>query len=383
MSISEPGPHYRNFFSHYKSGLIYLNHASVSPLPLATYGAMEKYLRERTFGSVENFEIWLQTVEETRKNIAALVHAERSDQITLTGNTSDGLSAVAEGFPWQAGDQILLNTIEFPANIQPFRALARKGVELVYLEPQDGKITPEMIEEAITPQTRMLSISAVQYLNGFKADLKTIGEICGARDIYFIVDGIQAVGAVPIHVIEYGIDALSSGGHKWLMSPAGTGFLYLSDPLAERLQPYKTGWQSVKDPWQLSNFEQDWKAVSSHLETGMLNTSGFIGMNESIKMLLNIGIQHIRKTILDTSGYAIGKLREQSRVQIFSPLQDSYRSGIVTFQFSDDTDPEELVTALRKKNISVSAREGMIRISIHFYNTRNEIDTALATLFNL
>src|SRR5690625_2984501 len=97
MSISEPGPHYRNFFSHYKSGLIYLNHASVSPLPLATYGAMEKYIRESTCGSVENFEIWLQTVEETRKNIAALVHAERSDQITLTGNTSDGLSAVAEG----------------------------------------------------------------------------------------------------------------------------------------------------------------------------------------------------------------------------------------------------------------------------------------------
>src|SRR5690625_4750386 len=104
---------------------------------------------------------------------------------------------------------------------------------------------------------------------------------------------------------------LCIGGDDCLTPPAGTGFVYLSDPLAERLQPYKTGWQSVKDPWQLSNFKQDWKAVSSHLETGMLNTSGFIGMNESIKMLLNIGIQHIRKTILDTSGYAIGKLREQ------------------------------------------------------------------------
>src|SRR5690625_5681985 len=103
-----------------------------------------------------------------------------------------------------------------------------------------------MIEESITPQTRMLSISAVQYLNGFKADLKTIGEICGARDIYFIVDGIQAVGAVPIHVIEYGIDALSSGGHKWLMFPAGTGIRYLSDTLAERLHPYTTGRHYVK-----------------------------------------------------------------------------------------------------------------------------------------
>src|SRR5690625_6552316 len=100
-------------------------------------------------------------MEETQKNIAALVHAERSYQNTLTGNTSDGLSAVAEGFPWQAGDQILLSTVEFPANIQPFRALARKGVELVYLEPQDVKITSEMLEEDITPQTRMLSISAV------------------------------------------------------------------------------------------------------------------------------------------------------------------------------------------------------------------------------
>src|SRR5690625_6738503 len=98
MSISEPGPHYRTFFSHYKSGLIYLNHASVSPLPLATYGAMEKYLRERTFGSVENVEIWLQTVEETRKNITALVNAERSDRNTLTRNTEAGLCAAAEVF---------------------------------------------------------------------------------------------------------------------------------------------------------------------------------------------------------------------------------------------------------------------------------------------
>src|SRR5690625_7857226 len=97
MSISEPGPHYRNFFSHYKSGLIYLNHDSVSPLPLATYGAMEKYLRERTFGIVEEFEIWLQTVEETRKKIAAMVDAEQRDQRKLTADSYDGLAAVEEG----------------------------------------------------------------------------------------------------------------------------------------------------------------------------------------------------------------------------------------------------------------------------------------------
>ena len=383
MQNSAPSPHYRNLFSHHQNGRIYLNHASVSPLPLATYQAMEKYLRERTFGEVENFDEWLQTIEETRKNISALIYAQRADQITLMGNTSDGLSAVAEGFPWQKGDEIILNTMEFPANIQPFRALENRGVVLIYLEPVDGKITPEMIEKAITRNTKMVSVSAVQYLNGFKADLENIGNVCRSHNIFFIVDGIQALGAVPVSVGSCKIDALASGGHKWLMSPAGTGFLYLSDRLSERLRPYKTGWLSVEEPWELSNFEQDWKPVSSHLETGMLNTVGFLGMNESIKMFLDIGVHHIRKTILDTSRHAIDLIQKQRNVTIISSVEDNSRSGIVTFRLEDNSDPEKLVESLKKNNISISAREGLCRISAHFYNSSEEIEKAVESIFDI
>lgn len=383
MQQSDPDLHFRNLFSHHKNGLIYLNHASVSPLPVATYKTMEKYLRERAFGIVENFEVWLETVEETRNNISALIHAQRTDQITLMGNTSDGLSAVAEGFPWQKGDEIIVNTMEFPANIQPFRALKDRGVVLNYLEPVEGKITPEMIEKAITPNTKMVTISAVQYLNGFRADLESIGNVCDSHDIFFVVDGIQALGATPVDVGTCKIDALASGGHKWLMSPAGTGFLYLSDKLSKHLRPFKTGWLSVEEPWELSNFEQEWKPVSSHLETGMLNTVGFLGMNESIKMLLNIGIQTIRKTILETSRRIIELLQKQNSVTIVSPIQDFDRSGIVTFRMHNDTNPEEMVTSLRQKNISISAREGLYRISVHFYNTTDEVEQAVAALFDL
>lgn len=383
MQHSDPSPHYRNLFSHLKNGLIYLNHASISPLPLATYKVMEKYIRERTFGEVENFEVWLSTVEEARKNISALIHAQRADQITLTGNTSDGISAVAEGFPWQKGDEIILNTMEFPANIQPFRALENRGVSLTYIEPENGEITREMIEKAITPNTKMVSISAVQYLNGFKADLEAIGATCHSHDLYFVVDGIQALGAVPVDVGACHIDALASGGHKWLMSPAGTGFLYLSDKLSDSLRPYKTGWLSVEDPWKLSVFDQKWKSISGHLETGMLNTAGFLGMNESIKMFLNIGIHHIRNTILETSRHAIELLEKQNRVTLLSPVSDSSRSGIVTFAVRGDQDPEELVTLLKQKNISISAREGLYRMSVHFYNTTDEIELAIASIFDL
>lgn len=380
MSNSAAGPHYRHLFSHHTNGLIYLNHASVSPLPLSVYQVMEKYLRERTFGMVENFEVWTQTMEETRKNIAGLIHAPLPEQITLTGNTSDGISAVAEGFPWQKGDEIILNTMEFPANIQPFRALEKRGVVLSYLSPVDGKITPEMIDQAITPSTRMVSVSAVQYLNGFYADLENIGDLCRSRNIFFVVDGIQALGAVPMDVKGFHIDALASGGHKWLMSPAGTGFLYLSEKLSERLRPYKTGWLSVVDPWQLTNYDQNWKSVSGHLETGMLNTAGFLGMNESLKMFFNIGVRNIRTTILETSRYAIDLLQKEPDITIISSVTDASRSGIVTFRLNDDADPEELTNSLRQKNIAISSREGLCRISIHFYNTKQEIETAVAAI---
>jgi cysteine desulfurase / selenocysteine lyase len=380
---TEPSADFRNRFSHVEHGEIYLNHAAISPLPKHTLSAIRNFLNEREYGPIENFETWMKTVQDTRSRICELIHAPDKDQISFMGNTSDAISAVAGGYLWKPGDEVILNSIEFPANIQPFRILEKKGVKPVYIKPdQNGYITAEVLEQAITPRTRMLSISAVQYLTGFRADLDSIGQLCRNYNIFFIVDAIQGLGAVKIDVQKAQIDALATGAHKWLMSPMGTGFLYLSERLAECMKPAKTGWLSVENPWELSNYNQPWKPLSGHLETGTYNIIGIIGLNESLKMILDIGMDVIEKKIIALSGYVSDNIIDSDKATLLSPLDDRFRAGIVTFKPYRSQNPEESVYQLKQCKITISAREGYYRISPHFYNTSDETDMVLEYLFN-
>src|SRR6056297_2111709 len=362
---------YRELFSHHKNGEVYLNHAAISPMPNATADAIRSFLESRQKGPVEDFENWMKVMEETRQLIAKLIHTETPEQITFMGNTSDGISAVAEGLPWEPGDEILLNTMEFPSNVQPFRALERKGVTIKYIKPENGMVTPDMIRFAISPKTKLVSISAVQYLNGFRADLEGIGRVCRENDLWFVVDGIQALGASDINVQTAHIDALATGGHKWLMSPMGTGFLYLSDRLSTSMTPSKTGWLSVKEPWDLTNFNQQWLPVNKHLETGTMNMAGIFGMHASLNMFLEIGVENIRIELLRLTDELMKMLKNKTGVTIVTPEDRENRSGILTFSRESDTVPDEVVNGLKNQKIIISAREGLYRIAPHFYNTTN------------
>lgn len=372
----------RTIFPHTHKQHIYLNHAAISPLSDRVKTAMENFLADRNSGHIDNFEEWMQLIDETRELIAKLIHTGGTDRISFMGNTSEALSAVAEGFDWNEGDEIILNTMEFPANIQPFRILERKGVKLVYLKPdEEGKITPEMIEETVNPKTKMVSISAVQYLNGFRADIKSIGNICSENGIYFVVDGIQALGAVQIDVEECQVDALASGGHKWMMGPMGTGFLYLSEKLARVLKPAKTGWLSVETPWKLSEFDQKWQPVSRHLETGTYNMMGIMGLHASLSHLLETGIDQIQKEVLNLTHHLFVNVSAVKNVEIITPKQPDQHAGIFTFLLPGKRDPGEIVNQLKKKQITISSREGTIRISPHYYNNAEELDQVLDSIF--
>jgi len=372
----------RSQFPYLKNGSVYLNHAAISPLSNGVNQALQQFLHERHRGTVENFDQWMERVEDTRSLISDLIGADAPDQITFLGNTSEAISAVAEGFEWDEGDEIILNTLEFPSNIHPFRILENRGVRLIYVEPDEhGIIQPATLEHVITSRTKMLSISAVQYLSGLKADLKAIGEICKKHRIFFAVDGIQALGATNIDVQEFGIDALASGCHKWLMAPMGIGFLYLSEQLQKNLSPYKTGWLSVKNPWQLSNYEQEWLPVSKHLEIGTLNILGILGLYASLQDFNRIGTESIYSEIPALSQYLIDRLSAHSAVTLLTPKTEKYRAGIVTFSIDDGKDPDAFVDTLKKeKNITISARQGWYRISPHYYNTTKELDETLNEL---
>ncbi|MCG2590199.1 aminotransferase class V-fold PLP-dependent enzyme [Rhodohalobacter sulfatireducens] len=372
----------RTIFPHTSKEHIYLNHAAISPMSDRVKHAIEQFLADRNSGNIDNFEKWMELTQETRDLISELIGTQNSDHITFMGNTSDALSAVAKGIDWNKGDEIILNTMEFPSNIQPFRILENLGVKMVYLEPDEaGRITPEIIENAITSKTKMVSISFVQYLNGFRADLKSIGEICKANGIYFVVDGIQGLGAMPLSVQDCNIDALASGCHKWLMSPMGISFLYLSEKLSNNMKPYKTGWLSVEEPWEMSEFNKAWLPVSQHLETGTYNLLGIVGLHASLKYLLEIGIEAVQFEILKHSNFLISKLSNKEDVVLLTPNSPHEHAGIVTFKRKGEKSAEKIVNDLISRKITISARKGFIRISPHYYNTEEELQTALEAIF--
>jgi len=373
----------RDLFPVVRSGCVYMNHAAISPLPTPTFEETRRWLEVRNSGAVENFEEGMQTIEDTRNRVASYINAKSPEQITFVGNTSDAISAITEGMQWKEGDEIILNTLEFPTNVQPFRRLEKKGVVIRYVESADHRVNPEDIEALITPNTKLVSISAVQYLSGFRADLKRIGELCSSRDIYFVVDGIQALGASPIDVQTCRIDALATGAHKWLMSPMGIGFLYLSEKIQATLEPYKTGWLSVEDPWELSKFEKAWLPVSRHLETGTPNIIGISGLGSSLALFEGIGTEAVRKHIQFLSGYVLNRIESKNNITVITPDDDNQRMGIATFKVhsSPDLDLDSVLGALKEKDIAISAREGFFRISPHMYNTEEEIDLVIDELF--
>ncbi|WP_340103826.1 aminotransferase class V-fold PLP-dependent enzyme [Rhodohalobacter sp. 8-1] len=373
----------RALFPITRSRHVYMNHAAISPLPTPTFEATKKWLDVRNSGSVENFEEGMETVETARKRVASYINAPDSEHISFLGNTSDAISAISEGLQWNESDEIILNTLEFPTNVQPFRRLEQLGVTILYVEAENHRVHPSDIEALITPKTKLISISAVQYLSGFRADLKAIGDLCSKHDILFVVDGIQALGASPIDVMECKIDALATGAHKWLMSPMGIGFLYLSEKMQAVLEPYKTGWLSVEDPWALSEFEKAWLPVSQHLETGTPNIIAIAGLGASLKLFEGIGTELVRNHILHLSGYMLEALQSRSHVDVITPNDDTERLGIVTFsvESSLEADLDSVLGTLKEKDISISAREGFFRVSPHMYNTEEEIDRVMDELF--
>jgi selenocysteine lyase/cysteine desulfurase len=375
----------REYFPITEKGLIYMNHAAISPLPIPTHEAARYWLDVRNSGGVENFDEGMKTVDETRSLAATYINAPSPDQLTFLGNTSDAISAVAEGLTWNAGDEIILNTLEFPTNVQPFRRLESLGVSIRYVESTNHRVTPEQIESMITPNTRLVSVSAVQYLSGFRADLEKIGELCEDHDILFVVDAIQALGATRIDVQRCNIDALGTGCHKWLMSPMGIGFLYLSESMQQQIEPYKTGWLSVEEPWALSTFDQPWLPVSQHLETGTPNMIGIAGLGASLSLFNDIGTSSIEKHILYLTRCAIEHLKNQSSVTLITPDHDESRMGIVSFKIDTgaEFDPDAVLQELKDQHMTVSAREGYFRISPHVYNTEDEVETLLNKLLQL
>ena len=367
----------RALYPHTSQEKIYLNHAGTGPLSTRVVEAMTAHLNERSKGQLDSYAADVPMAADCRRLVSRLINAESPDRITFQANTSDAINIVASGIPWKTGDRILLNTIEFPANVYPYLNLRQFGVELDFIQASSGIVSTEMIASAITPKTRIVALSAVQFLSGHRADLSAIGDICRSRGVFFIVDGIQAVGAVDIDVQKMKIDALAAGSQKWQMGPHGTGFLYITEVLQSTIRQRSLGWLSVRNPWEFYNYEQEPASSARRYEGGSLNMPGLWGMRAAIETLLEFGMQNIEDQILHLSGLLWRGLTSIDALTVITPAEREERAGIVTAQLPSGTNAEALLSMLHRHNVMPALREGKIRYSPHFYCTEEEMTTTV------
>lgn len=366
----------RELFPHVAQGQIYLNHAGTSPLSKRVIDAVQRHLRDRSEGSIDTYATDIQMVNECRSLVSRLVHAGTPDRVAFQDNTSDAINVVAAGLDWKHGDRVLLNTAEFPANVYPYLNLKRLGVEIDFLKPDRGRITLEMIEKSFTPRTRVLALSAIQFLSGYRADLESLGALCRSKGIVFAVDGIQAAGAVQIDVQKMQIDAFAAGGQKWQMAPHGSGFLYLTEELQSRVAQAYLGWLSVNDPWKFYDYDQPLAVSARRFEGGSLNMPSLWGLHAALNTLLEFGPERIERQILAITGALRERLATIPGLCIVTDFDDEERGGIVTVALPQTANARDVFKRVLAHKVTIAVREGQLRYSPHFYCTVSDMEAA-------
>jgi cysteine desulfurase/selenocysteine lyase len=358
---------------------VYLNHAAVSPPPVPTLRAVEAQLRDVAENGSLHYRRWVATRENARQ-LAARMLGVRPHQIAFMRNTSDGLSTVANGLTWRAGDNIVTFKREFPSNVYPWLRLRKAyGVEVRFCEERDGRIDLSELIGLIDERTRLVAISHVQYGSGFRADLERIGRAARARDALLVVDVIQSMGVVAIEAESELIDVAAGACHKWLLTPEGVGLLYLSERARERIEPTLVGWTSVPQPEDYGNFEQDWKPGALAWETGTGATALFHGLEASLKLLSETGVERIQSHLNELTDYLCEQLRG-SDYEVVSSRLTGEKSQIVCIRHRKGLSPMALYAHLKQHNIVAAPRGDRLRIAPHLYNIPSEIEALVAAL---
>ncbi|MGI8788766.1 MAG: aminotransferase class V-fold PLP-dependent enzyme [Pyrinomonadaceae bacterium] len=351
----------------------YLNSAAVAPLPTIAVEAVQKQLRDASENGSANFMEWVATKNRAREIVAKMLKV-RGEQIAFMRNTSDGIATIANGLKWNAGDNIVSFEREFPANFYAWRRIRDAfGVELRLCPEREGRIDTDEFINLIDANTRIVSISAVQYASGFRADLERIGRAARKVDALFCVDFIQALGAMPFDLEAQFVDAGAGASHKWLCAPEGCGILYLSDRARDRIEPTLVGWISVEDAWDFADTEQKFKPNALAWESGTGSASLFYGLEQSAKLLFETGAERIENYLEDLTDY-LCELVAGKNYEIVSSRARGEKSQIVCVKNNDGLTPNEIAKKLETENIIVSPRGDRIRIAPHFFNNQKDIE---------
>lgn len=369
----------RSYFPHTKK-IVFFNTAAYGPVSTPIKSAIDNNLDRRIAAEVDDTRDMYELRARVRQGYAELIGAETC-QIGVNINTSYGLNVASRGLPLNEGDEILVADIEFPATIYAWRGASEiRKLKLCFIRTRDRRLTIEDIERSLTPRTRVMSISFVQFFNGIKNDLAQIGEICRQRKLFYVVDGIQGVGAEPINVKDSGIDILSCGCQKWLLSPFGSSFFYISDSVKDILTPHLTTWYDAD--WRLQftdlfKYELPYFETAERFQGGYYATMNLLGMEAALGIINELGVDQIQLHNHHLIDLLVDHLQESDFFKITSSLKEKERSSILTFTCNN---LKELHRFLLQNKIFTACREGSIRVAVHLFNDESDVDKLLEAL---
>ncbi|HYF91190.1 MAG TPA: aminotransferase class V-fold PLP-dependent enzyme [Symbiobacteriaceae bacterium] len=353
--------------------MLFLNHASEAPVPNPVRARIDEYL---SVAQGDPDAAPVQSVERVKELLATLLGGA-PDEYAAMPNTGTAVGVVANGLDWAPGDNVVVPDEEYPANVLPWLTLTRRGVEVRRVPLRDLRVLPEDVERLADERTRVIAVSAVEFLSGFRNDLKALSAIARRRGALLVVDGIQQAGALPLHVEEDGIDVLAAGGYKWLLGPIGTGFMYVRRSLWERIYPVLPGARS------LAAGPAGWAGMAEtarRYETGCLPYSLYHGWTAGLELLIEASIPAIGKQLLSLTDRLIDGLRAHGLTVLSPVATEAERSGIVVFTAGSPEANDALVKRLYAQGIVAALRLGRCRVSPHFYNTAADIDRFLEAL---
>ena len=359
--------------------ICYLNHAAISPWPKRTAQTVANFAHEIMLRGGSDYPRWLDTEQRLRDRIARLIHAPSSDDIALVKNTSEGLSIVSQGLDWQPGDEVVGIAGDFCSNTMPWSMLGSRGVSYRAVDLAGAADAEALLIDALGPGTRLLAISTVHFATGYCFDLERLSAACQERDILLSIDAIQSLGAKPLDVQHVAADFVTCGGHKWLMSPEGIGFLYVRASLRERLELHQYGWAMRQSPYAFESDAWEPAATARRFEAGTPNMLGIHAMDASLSLFEDVGFDEIEKRLSANLEYLEQGLLDIPGISLVTPSDPARRAGILTFQHASIAGAQ-LHAGLMDSHVVCSPRAGGVRLSPHFYTTDAVLDRALAVV---
>lgn len=367
---------------------IYVNWGGGGPSSKSILHEMDKFTkRELELGSFHP-KIRNETtkaLKRTRESCAKLIGAEASE-IALTNNTTVGINIAASGLTWNAGDEVIVSDLEHPGGYLPWLVWRKRNpikVKLFKTGQNDEQLL-QNLENAITPNTRVVCVSHISWLNGRRLPLEAIGHICVSAGALLIVDGAQSVGHIPVKIKDTGVDVYTISGQKWLMGPDGTGAVYIRRGAGKKIQLSSASFRSAKAK-RLKTLSFTPEPSAMRYEVGTLNTPGFLGFRTAVEHFRRTGPVSIEKRILALANRLMSQIRGIKNVDVITP-QGEAQSGLVSFRIRNVESQNVVDWLYRKHQIilrAVVTEPPAVRVSIHYLNTEEEMDSiasAIATI---